>query len=136
MPNQKGMYGTGKYTREEIIIRRQEELAIRLLDRALVKTTTPSPPDEPHIDVQLDVFERVGKWVGIKNRLDQQGEETQLDSFKRRINAESTTAQKRAHQPDTGGTALRRLQARLPDASAGGDGGDRDDSGGEMDSAA
>jgi hypothetical protein len=127
-------------TRAVTIIRRQEELAIRLLDRALDKpqtaaNTAPVPPNEPAIDIQLDVFEKVGKWVSIKNKLDEIGE-SQIDQFKRRIAAEGTIDQKRgtARLESTG--ALARLKNRLPDRGSGGDDGDRDDPVGEVDTAA
>ena len=114
-----------------MIVHRQEELAIRLLDRALDKAEAPGgvavPKNEPPIDVQLDVFAKVGQWVAVKNKLTEM-EDTQLDEFKRRIHADQGKAdKKRAYDADAGGTPLRRLQARLPSASARGDDGDRDD---------
>ena len=74
-----------------MIVHRQEELAIRLLDRALDKKEAPGsvavPKNEPPIDVQLDVFAKVGQWVAVKNKLTEM-EDTQLDEFKRRIHAD------------------------------------------------
>jgi hypothetical protein len=115
-------------SRAVTIIHRQEELAIRLLDRALDKRitgSTPIPENEPAIDIQLDVFEKVGKWVSIKNKLDEIGE-SQIDQYKRRIAAEGALNQKRTHRVESPG-ALTRLKNRLPDRSPGGDDGDRDD---------
>jgi hypothetical protein len=112
--------------RAQIIVHRQEELAIRLLDRALNKyTNAEQPPDQPEIDVQLDVFEKVGKWVSIKNKLEELGE-SQIEQYKRRIAAEGALNQKRTHKLESTG-ALARLKNRLPDRSVGGDDGDRDD---------
>ena len=126
----------GYSSRAATIIHRQEELAIRLLDRALDheparrRERDKIPENEPAIDIQLDVFEKVGKWVSIKNKLDEIGE-TQIDHFKRRIAAESKTDQIRAFAGQPGGIALTRLKHKLPDRGDRGDDGDSDDPVGE-----
>ena len=126
-----------KYSRGQTIIHRQEELAIRLLDRALMRREDAvTAKNEPPIDVQLDVFAKVGQWVAVKNRLEEQGEESRLEQFKRRINADAgEAAQKRAYQAG-GDTALRRLQARLPDRGPSGADGNSDGAVGEDPAAA
>ena len=69
----------GRINRNEDIIRKQEALAVRLLERV--------NKDEITIDIQLDVFEKVGRWVAIRNKVEDQ-EETRIDVFKRRIHGE------------------------------------------------
>ena len=81
-----GNENSGHEKRSTLIIRRQEALGLKLLDHALNPN---SQGQEKSIDILLDVFEKVGKWVSIKNRLDDQGE-TQIDEFKRRIHGETT----------------------------------------------
>jgi len=80
-----GNENSGHEKRSTLIIRRQEALGLKLLDYAL---TPNSQGQEKSVDILLDVFEKVGKWVSIKNRLDDQGE-TQIDEFKRRIHGET-----------------------------------------------
>ena len=114
------------FARGIVIVRRQEKLAERLLDRALEPIDAKGT--EIAIEIQLDVFDKIGKWVSIKNRLEDQGE-TQIDDFKRRIHAKEVEArQGRGHRADR----LEALKSRLPDRSAGDNGGDSDDSGGEV----
>ncbi len=103
----------GRITKAETIIRRQEDLAARLLDRALEATGA----DEVGVDVQLDVFEKVGKWVAIKNRIEDQGE-SQINDFKRRIQGETKASEGRTHRP-TRAERLEALKERLPDRSNG-----------------
>jgi hypothetical protein len=110
-----------------LITRRQEKLAERLLDRALEF----KDGIEPDLVVQLDVFEKVGKWIAIKNRLEDQGE-TQIDSFKRRIHGEEAQADKgRTHRADR----LEALKSKLPDRNDSRSHGNSDDSGGEVSAA-
>ena len=121
-----------KPARNVTIIHRQEALAMRLLARALDATNS---GDEAALDVQLDVFEKVGKWVSIKNKLEEIGD-TQLNSFKRRIHAAAGEAsenrtRRAAAEPEAGGPALKRLQKRLPTAANGGADGDSNGAVGE-----
>jgi len=133
-------------SRGSVIIHRQELLAIRLLDRALGQKTNykhrphaPSGEAEVPIDVQLDVFSKVGQWVAVKNRLEDQGQESQLDRFKQRIHADAADPdavnKKRAYQSGVVTPALDRLKTRLPGADAGSNGGDSNGAGGAVDSA-
>ena len=117
------MAGVGREQRSKTIVHRQEALAVRLLDRSL-----PQSGDEPGIDVQLDVFEKVGKWVAIKNRLTDL-EESDIDRFKARIHGETKAAQSRArrNRADARVDEISRLdaiKARLPNGGSGGDDGD------------
>ena len=82
-----GGENSGKMKRSTVMVHRQEALGLKLLDRALDPKVS---GEEIGIDVMLDVFEKIGKWVSIKNRLEDQGE-TQIDEFKRRIHGETST---------------------------------------------
>lgn len=63
------------------IIRRQEKLAFKMLDKAL--------DTDVGIDIQLDVFDRVSRYLAVKNRI-ADGEETDIDRFKARIHGSET----------------------------------------------
>lgn len=63
-------------TRSSKIIAQQEALALILLER--------SRREDAQIDLQLDVFEKVGKWVSIKNRIEDDGD-SRISDFKSRI---------------------------------------------------
>jgi len=118
--------GVGREKRSNIIVHRQEALAVRLLDRSL-----PQAGEEPGIDVQLDVFEKVGKWVAIKNRLTDL-EESDIDRFKARIHGETKAAQSRARRTRAEANEPSRLdaiKARLPNGGDSGDDGDSLDTG-------
>ena len=67
-------------TRATKIIHAQEALALTLLNRVKEEKTP--------IDMQLDVFEKVGKWVSIKNRLEDEGD-SRIGDFKSRILGQS-----------------------------------------------
>jgi hypothetical protein len=115
------------HARGVLIVRRQEKLAERLLDRAL----EPIDGVEPDLIVQLDVFEKIGKWVSIKNRLEDQGE-TQIDAFKRRIHAQEVeTGPRRGAR-----TKLETIKSRLPDRGDSRTNGDSGDLGDEVSAAA
>ena len=119
--------GRPNYALSVLITRRQEKLAERLLDRAL----EPINGVEPDLVVQLDVFEKVGKWIAIKNRLEDQGE-TQIDSFKRRIHGEEVKASEgRSYRADR----LEALKSKLPDRNDRRSNGNIDDLGGAVPSA-
>ncbi len=115
----------GRLAREAHILHRQELLALRLLDRSL-----PEKGQEPGIDIQLDVFEKVGKWVAIKNKIADM-EETDIDRFKQRINGTEVKApQSRTRREST--ERLDAIKARLPARGDGNLGGSGDDSVGEV----
>jgi hypothetical protein len=100
----------GRQSRDTVIIHRQEILALRLLDRVLERVeNTP----EIAIDIQLDVFEKVGKWVSIKNRIEDT-EETDIDRFKKRISGEAPPAQSRKRRESSDTERLAEIKARLP----------------------
>jgi hypothetical protein len=99
----------GRQSRDTVIIHRQEVLALRLLDRAMEQVNNGEIP----IDVQLDVFEKVGKWVSIKNRIEDT-EETDIDRFKRRIAGETPVTQGRKRRESSDTERLAEIKSRLP----------------------
>lgn len=84
------------------IIRRQENLAMDLLDNALAANVP--------VDIKLDVFDRVSKYLAVKNRIEDQ-EETDIDRFKKRIHGTETEAPK--------GRKLRAERVTAPERLAG-----------------
>ena len=103
-----------KESRNSLIIRSQEKLALDLLDLALKPEIT--------ADIKLDVFDKVGRWVAIKNRVEET-EETDIDRFKRRIQGETQTLKGRRGDS----SRLDAIRAKLPSGTNGSDGGDSDD---------
>lgn len=118
-------------TRATRIISGQEELALRILGRVSNENAA--------LDVQLDAFEKIGKWVAIKNRLEDDGA-GDINRFKERI--QGAAAQDRHYSPsrrpkgwvdpNTTPPRLEQLKNRLPRPDDGGDDGNSDTSGGEV----
>ena len=113
-----------RITRHAQIILKQEALALDLLKSA---------ENCDNLDMKMDLFEKVGKWVWIKNKLEDDGAGGIAD-YKRRLHAESSETDKhpaagrsRRKTADNGGAALAALKSRLP-GIAGAD--DNSDSGG------
>ncbi len=121
----------GRQARDTVIVHRQEKLALRLLDRALMEQ------DEVGVDVQLDVFAQVGKWVAIKNKLGDL-EETDIDRFKQRIAGETPAPKGRRSRIAAAERAekLETIRAKLPTGSAGRTDGNSDGAVSETPSAA
>ena len=105
----------GRQARSSEIVRKQESLALRMLKQA--------DSDSVQVDIQLDIFDKVSKWVSISNKLEGQ-EETDIDRFKRRISGEGE-ADKPKHYPpsrrpkgwkppEQPGPRLAALKGRLP----------------------
>ena len=125
-----------RITRHEEIIRKQEALALTMLKAS----------DQPGItiDVQLDVFDKVGRWVAIKNKLEDEGAGA-INDFKRRIQGEDNQPKhyppnrrpKGWVAPEPKQPRLDALKGRLPHAAVPrGDDGDSGDSGDEGSAAA
>ena len=116
----------GRQARSSEIVRKQEALALRMLKQA--------DADNTAVDIQLDVFDKVSKWVSISNKLEDQGE-SRIDDFKRRITGEGETDKPKHYPPSrrpkgwkppdpAPGPRLAALKGRLPAGHAGGTGGD------------
>ena len=119
-----------KITRAQSIINKQEALAIRILERV--------DNGEAQLDVQLDAFEKIGKWVAIKNKLEDDGA-GDINRFKERI---QTQASENRHyspsrrpkgwvDPDEHKPRLEAIRTRLSYGDTGGVDGDSGDSGDE-----
>ena len=117
-----------RISRHAQIILKQEALALDLLAEA-------SKSD--NLDMKMDLFEKVGKWVWIKNKLEDDGAGGIAD-YKRRLHAESSETDKHpaARRPRpaqaNGGSRLDAIKSRIPRTDdggadhAGGSGGDED----------
>ena len=110
----------GRQARSSEIVRKQESLALRMLKQADADATA--------VDIQLDVFDKVSKWVSISNKLEDQGE-SRIDDFKRRITGEGEADKPKYYPPsrrpkgwkppEAPGPRLAALKSRLPGANAG-----------------
>ena len=121
----------GRISRNEEIVRKMEALAISMLARVDVKS------EKVNLDLQMDVFERVGKWIAIKNKLEND-DGGGIADYKRRLTGEtdkhyspSRRPRGRADQP-SGGRALDAIKSRIPSADDGGADGDSGGAGGEV----
>jgi len=123
----------GRITRAEEIVRKQEALALRILGRV--------DNEEAQLDVQLDAFEKIGKWVAIKNKLEDDGA-GDINRFKERIQGAPdrhyapSRRPKGWTPPDEPKPRLEALRARLPHGRSGGVDGDSGDTGDEASTAA
>ena len=127
----------GRITNAETIRRKQEALAIKMQEKALAS--------ESLLTDQLDVFDRVTKWMAVSNKLEDQGE-SDIDKFKRRINGESPADIDKRYPPSRRPKGfvdpppktprLDALKNRLPGRGNGGADGDSPGVVGEADSAA
>ena len=109
-----------------VVGRDDRALALRMLKQA--------DSNDVQVDIQLDIFDKVSKWVSISNKLEDQGE-SRIDDFKRRITGEGEVDKPKHYPPsrrpkgwkppsDPPGPRLAALKSRLPGANAGGTGGD------------
>ena len=116
-----------RISRHAQIILKQEALALDLLKSA---------ESSDSLDMKMDLFEKVGKWVWIKNKLEDDGAGGIAD-YKRRLHAEPSEADKHKAAgrsrgaEQNGGSRLNAIKSRLPTANDGGDDGDSSGSGGE-----
>jgi hypothetical protein len=106
-----------RITRHAQIILKQEALALDLLKSA---------ENCDSLDMKMDLFERVGKWVSIKNKLEND-DGGGIADYKRKLHAASGEADKhpaaRRSGRDSqanGGARLNAIKSRIP---AGNDGG-------------
>ena len=101
-------------SRHSQIVLKQEELALDLLKEA--KTCD-------SLDLKMDLFEKVGKWVWIKNKLEDDGAGGIAD-YKRRLHAESSetdkhpAARRSGRQVANGGSRLDAIKSRIPGAAS------------------
>ena len=118
-----------RITRHAQIILKQEALALDLLKSA---------EDCDNLDMKMDLFERVGKWVSIKNKLEND-DGGGIADYKRKLHAATGETDKhpaagrsRRQAAANGGSRLDAIKSRIPHAddvsadSHGGDSGDED----------
>ena len=116
-----------RISRHAQIILKQEALALDLLQAA---------EKSDNLDMKMDLFERVGKWVSIKNKLEND-DGGGIADYKRRLHAESSETDKhpaaRRSRPAqaNGGSRLDAIKSRisatndrLPDGNSGSGGGE------------
>lgn len=106
-------------TRAEQIIRKQEALALDLLE---------SVKDSP-LPAKLDVFQQMTNWVKVKSKLEDD-DGGGIADYKRRLAGEAVVEPRRK-RGETGGAALERFKSRLPAADVGDDDDDRGAAGSE-----
>ena len=98
-----------------------EALAITMLDRVDGKD------DKVTLDLKLDVFERVGKWIAIKNKLEND-DGGGIADYKRRLAGETDKHYPPSRRPrrgeEVGGRALKSIKSRIPGANDGNADGD------------
>lgn len=121
------------------LAKRMDEYMLRLLDEAEMAS------GQLTIEQRLAVFNSLGKWVAIKNKLMDVMEGEQLNDLRTRLYSgeapgDTTERTRRANAAKRGyatGNArgLAELKARLPRAGQRGHDGDRDDGGGAPDPA-
>lgn len=120
-----------RISRHTQIILKQEELALVLLQEA---------KNCDSLDLKMDLFEKIGKWVWIKNKLEDDGAGGIAD-YKRRLHAESgetdkhPAARRSRSAEQNGGSRLNAIKSRLPNGSNGGLVGNSDGSVGKDDAA-
>ena len=108
----------GRPIKAESIVREMDDLAFKMLNKVkLVEGTT-------GLTDQMDVFEKVAKWVAVKNKLENDDGDG-IASYKSRIYGAPDKPEKRP-KPTNGGERLAEIKSRLPSASSGDTDGDSD----------
>lgn len=110
-----------RISRNEQIVHRMEALALDMLEGT----------KDVNLDIKMDVFERVGKWVSIKNKLENQ-DGGDIRDYKRILHGESeidkhpAAARRsgRKHAVPNGGSRLEAIKSRIPKDDAGDTDGD------------
>ena len=110
-------------TKSSQVIAKMETLALNLLGKA--------NEDDALLDTKLDVFEKMTKWVAVKNKLEDDGAGGIAD-YKRRLQGAPDKHPPRRSRGETGGDRLAAIKSRLPVADDGGIDGDSGGAGGEI----
>lgn len=108
----------GRISRNEEIIRKVEALALDMLTK--VEGTKEA---QVTLDLKMDVFERVCKWIQIRNKIEDP-DGGAIGDYKRRLAGEDTahvppSRRPKNRNPAGGGEALTALKSRLPSADDG-----------------
>lgn len=108
----------GRPVKAESIVRVMDELALKMLSK--VKETE----GNTGLTDQMDVFEKVAKWVAVKNKLENDDGDG-IASYKNRIYGAPDKPEKRP-APTNGGERLAAIKSRLPSSIDGEHDGDSD----------
>ena len=108
----------GRPVKSESIVREMDALALDML------STVKKSSGDMGLTNQMDVFEKVAKWVAVKNKLENDDGDG-IASYKSRIYGEAAKPE-RAPKPTNGGERLAAIKSRLPSSSTGEPDGDSD----------
>ena len=99
----------GRPIKAESIVREMDDLAFKMLNKVkLVEGTT-------GLTDQMDVFEKVAKWVAVKNKLENDDGDG-IAGYKSRIYGKAPEPERKA-KPTNGGDRLAAIKSRLPNAN-------------------
>ena len=102
----------GRLSRTESIIWKMDDLALAMLER--VKGIS----DAIGTDLQMDVFEKVAKWIAVKNKLESDDGDG-IAGYKDRIYGKAPKPKGNTPKPTNGGERLAEIKSRLPHSDAG-----------------
>ena len=106
----------GRPVKSESIVREMDALALDML------STVKKSSGDMGLTNQMDVFEKVAKWVAVKNKLENDDGDG-ISGYKARIYGQDD---KPKPKPTNGGDRLAAIKSRLPTANAGEPDGDSD----------
>jgi len=153
---------TGKKLKHRMIVTAENAFLVKRIDvfateilKQAFNPTKPGSKDPPlPLEMQLNILDKLAKWVSVRNKLADAGEQLEggaLDGIRNQLksNAAGRTLPRLGERPgdfvthrygrrpqdlnDSDGAGLADLKSRLPRADAGGDDNDSDDAGGEDD---
>lgn len=101
----------GRLSRTESIIWKMDDLALAMLER--VKGIS----DAIGTDLQMDVFEKVAKWIAVKNKLENDDGDG-IAGYKDRIYGKADKP-KGKPKSTNGGERLAEIKSRLPSSNSG-----------------
>ena len=112
----------GRPIKAESIVRKMDDLAYGMLEK--VNPTDAKDKGTIGLTDQMDVFEKVAKWVAVKNKLENDDGDG-IASYKSRIYGAPDKPEKRP-KPTNGGERLAEIKSRLPSSNDGEPDGDSD----------
>lgn len=117
----------GRLTRTQSIIGKMDDLALNMLE-GVNTSKKGDTPQEVDLTNKLDVFEKVAKWIAVKNKLEAD-EDDGIASYKARIYGEGPERggpSAKSRKAENGGDRLAQLKSRIPTADDGDDDSDSD----------
>lgn len=112
----------GRPVKAESIVRKMDDLAFNMLEK--VNPVQSAEKGSIGLTDQMDVFEKVAKWVAVKNKLENDDGDG-IAGYKNRIYGEAPKPERKA-KPTNGGERLAAIKANLPTANGGDTDGDSD----------